>query len=107
MDKKYEALPLFIDPNADPEEIEMDELTVDGLIEYLMIGGEITGYIDGEKAGVLNVREDYTTFFVGYNGSIIDMDIPDDEFGPDTILYKGKTLKELLEEDIFYDVEVY
>ena len=106
--KKYTTLPLWIDPNRDPEdEIEMDELTVDELIYRLICGHEITGYIDGEPAGILNIKADSTHFFVGYDGSRISMDIPEEDFGPDTVLYKGKTLRELLEEDIFYDIVVY
>ena len=104
MIKKYEALPLWIDVNAD--EHPMDELTVDDVIKRLIIGCEIIGYIDGEPAGVLNVKKGYATFFVGYDGSIIDIDIPRDYLDT-AILYKGKTLKELLEEDIFYNVNVY
>lgn len=102
--KKYTTLPLWIDPNRDPEdEIEMDELTVDELIYRLICGHEITGYIDGKPAGVLNVVEDYTLFFVDE----FELFIPDEDFGPDTVLYKGKTIKELLDEDIFYDINVY
>lgn len=103
--KKYETLPLWIDVDAD--EIEMDELDVDELIDRLICGHEVTGYIDGEPAGVLNVKEDYIHFFVGYDGCIISIDIPDEDFGPDTVLYKGKTIKELLDEDIFYDIHIF
>ena len=103
--KKYKALPIWIDINAD--EHPMDELTVDDVIERLIrYWTELTGYIDGEPAGVLSVKKGYATFFVGYDGSIIDIDVPREDLDT-AILYKGKTLKELLEEDIFYNVNVY
>ncbi len=85
----------------------MKKSTVDELISDLICGYDITGLIDGEPAGVLNVREDYVTFFVCSKGRGISIDIPEEEFGPNTIVYKGKTIRELLEEDIIYNIVIF
>jgi hypothetical protein len=81
--------------------------TIDELIYELICGHELVGEIDGEPAGVLNVKEDYVTFFVRSKGRRISIDIPEEDFGPDTVLYKGKTLREILEEGIIYNAVLY
>ena len=81
--------------------------TIDELIYELICGHELVGEIDGEPAGILNVKADSTHFFVGHKGSRISMDIPEEDFGPDTVLYKGKTLREILEEGIIYNAVLY
>ena len=41
--------------------------TVDELIRDIIFGNEIVGRIGLRAAGVLNVKEDYATFFIGKN----------------------------------------
>lgn len=83
--------------------------TIDELIYDLICGHELVGEIDGEPAGILNVKRGYATFFFGNEDSetSIDMHIPKEDFGPDTVLYKGKTLREILEEGIIYNAVLY
>lgn len=84
----------------------MIDYTIDETIECLIkYRCDLTGYVDGEVAGIINVK-DYAAFFVGYDGCTFELNVPREELET-AILYKGKTLKELLEEGIFYDAEVY
>lgn len=84
----------------------MKEYTVDEVMECLIrFRCDLTGYVDGEVAGLLQVKKDCVTFFVGYDGCIFELDVPREELDT-AILYKGKTLKELLEENIFYNAIV-
>ena len=76
--------------------------TVDDLIMDILCGHELEGYIDGKKACILNLKEDYITFSINSRR----INIPEEDLDT-AILYKNKTLKELLEEDIFYDIVVY
>lgn len=81
----------------------MEEYTIDEVMEYLIrFRCDLTGYVDGEVAGLLQVKKDCATFFVGYDGCIFELDVPREELDT-AILYKGKTIKELLEEGIFYN----
>lgn len=83
----------------------MIDYTIDETMEYLIrYRCDLTGYIDGEVAGIIN-EKGYAAFFVGYDGCTFELDVPKEELDT-AILYKGKTLKELLEEDIFYNVIV-
>lgn len=83
----------------------MIDYTIDETMEHLIrYRCDLTGYIDGEVAGLIN-EKDCATFFVGYDGCIFELDVPREELDT-AILYKGKTLKELLEEDIFYNAIV-
>ena len=81
---------------------KMKNSTVDDLIMDIICGHELEGYIDGKKACVLNLKEDYITFSINSRR----INIPEEDLDS-AILYKNKTLKELLEEDIFYDIVVY
>ena len=84
----------------------MIDYTIDETMEYLIrYRCDLTGYIDGEVAGIIN-EKGYAAFFVGYDGCTFELDVPKEELDT-AILYKGKTLKELLEEDIFYNVIVH
>ena len=76
--------------------------TVDDLIMDILCGHELEGHIDGKKACILNLKEDYITFSINSRR----INIPEEDLDT-AILYKNKTLKELLEEDIFYDIVVY
>lgn len=76
--------------------------TVDELIIEILCGHEIEGCIDGKKACVLNLKEDYITFSINHKR----IDIPEEELET-FIVYKGKTIRELLEEDIIYNIVVY
>jgi hypothetical protein len=76
--------------------------TVDELIIDIIFGHEIVGRIGLRAAGVLNVKEDYATFFIGKKR----IDIPEEELET-FIVYKGKTIRELLEEDIIHNIVVY
>lgn len=80
----------------------MKKSKVDELIKDIMYGHEIVGRIGIRAAGVLNLKEDYATFFIGRKR----IDIPEEELET-FIVYKGKTIRELLEEDIIYNIVVY
>ena len=80
----------------------MIDYTIDETMECLIrYRCDLTGYIDGEVAGIIN-EKGYAAFFVGYDGCTFELDVPKEELDT-AILYKGKTLKELLEEGIFYN----
>lgn len=84
----------------------MIDYTVDETMEHLIrYRRDLTGYIDGEVAGLIN-EKDCATFFVGYDGCTFELDVPREELDT-AILYKGKTIKGLLEEGIFYNAIVW
>ena len=80
----------------------MKKSKVDELIKDIMYGHEIVGRIGIRAAGVLNLKEDYATFFIGKKR----IDIPEEDLET-AIVYKGKTIRELLEENIIYNIVMY
>ena len=100
---KFFKLKDIIDVFKEKEEDYIEEMNSDELIADLMIGHEIEGYIEGKHAAILNIKEDYVTFCIGDE----KIEIPNEEFGPDTVIYKNKTIKELLDEEIFYNIDVF
>ena len=93
----FSALISFLISNFNFGNWELSKLIFD-----LICGHEIVGSIGLRPAGVLNEKEDYTTFFIGKKR----IDIPEEELET-FIVYKGKTIRELLEEDIIYNIVVY
>lgn len=81
-----------------------DEITE--ILDYLKQGGELTGVINGKIIGLVNVREKQSCFFVGYNGSEYKLWIDKNKIDK-AIVYKGKTIRFLLEKNMIDDIQIF